>query len=26
VENAKNQKVLVEMTFRGDTAMHVLQQ
>jgi len=24
-ENAKNQKVLVEMTFRGDTATHVLQ-
>ncbi len=23
-ENAKNQKVLVEMTFRGDTAKHVL--
>jgi hypothetical protein len=25
-QNAKNQKVLVEMTFRGDTAKHVLQQ
>jgi hypothetical protein len=25
-ENAKNQKVLVEMTFRGDTAKHVLAQ
>ncbi len=23
-ENAKNQRVLVEMTFRGDTAKHVL--
>jgi hypothetical protein len=26
IENAKNQKVLVEMTFRGDTAKHVLAQ
>ena len=25
-ENAKNQKVLVEMSFRGDTAKHVLAQ
>ena len=25
-ENAKNQKVLVEMTFKGDTAKHVLEQ
>ena len=25
-ENAQNQKVLVEMTFRGDTAKHVLEQ
>jgi len=26
VENANNQQVLVEMTFRGDTAKHVLAQ
>ena len=26
VENGKNQNVLVEMTFRGDTAKHVLAQ
>jgi hypothetical protein len=25
-QNAKNQKVLVEMTFKGDTATHVLEQ
>lgn len=25
-ENAKNERVLVEMTFRGDTAKHVLEQ
>ncbi len=25
-QNAKNQKVLVEMTFKGDTAKHVLEQ
>ena len=25
-ENAKNQKVLIEMTFKGDTAKHVLEQ
>ncbi len=25
-ENAKNQKVLVEMTFKGDAAKHVLEQ
>jgi hypothetical protein len=26
VENAKNQKVLIEMTFKGDSAKHVLEQ
>jgi len=25
-ENAKNQKVLIEMTFKGDTAKHVLEE
>jgi hypothetical protein len=25
-ENAENQKVLIEMTFKGDTAKHVLEQ
>jgi len=25
-ENAKNEKVLIEMTFKGDTAKHVLEQ